>query len=401
MAEKSTKQEFVEKSLKVHGTLFDYTQCVYVNAKTKMTIVCKEGHSFEQTPNAHLSGNGCGVCSKSLVGKWNQKTIKDFLEKALKIHGDKFDYSEVVYEKENLKVIIKCKNGHVFEQTPNGHLSGKGCKLCSMSEILDKDSFTILANSIHKSFYNYDSVVYVCRSTPIIIKCKEGHYFKQSPRTHLKGHGCAKCAGVGSISRAEFVSKAKSKHSNKYCYDSSVFTKVTDKIDIHCNTCKSTFKQLPSSHLQGVGCPNCARSGYKATIQGFLYCLEYDGIVKVGITNRKVLKRVSEINIDSGKKFEVVFSHKLCGKFAREIETYLKVYLKNKYLPVNEKFDGHTECFIGVDIEALADTIKNIIEENPPDDYRPNNQSRETETQGFRLARHSISSRFSLPASTL
>jgi hypothetical protein len=50
-------------------------------------------------------------------------TTEEFIEKAIKIHGDKYDYSLVEYigNKKNIKII---KDGIIFEQWPNTHLKG-------------------------------------------------------------------------------------------------------------------------------------------------------------------------------------------------------------------------------------------------------------------------------------
>ncbi len=49
----------------------------------------------------------------------------DFIDKALKIHGDKYDYSNTVYDNFHKKLSIRCKKHNaVFDQTPNSHLRG-------------------------------------------------------------------------------------------------------------------------------------------------------------------------------------------------------------------------------------------------------------------------------------
>ena len=56
---------------------------------------------------------------------------KEFIEKAIKIHGDKYDYSKVEYIDSKTKVKIICQIHGEFEQTPNHHLNRKdGCKKC-------------------------------------------------------------------------------------------------------------------------------------------------------------------------------------------------------------------------------------------------------------------------------
>ena len=61
-----------------------------------------------------------------------------FIEKARKIHGDKYDYSKVEYINNSTKIIITCKEHGLFEQQPNNHLMGKKCKKCSIENIKNK-----------------------------------------------------------------------------------------------------------------------------------------------------------------------------------------------------------------------------------------------------------------------
>jgi hypothetical protein len=92
MTKRSSKQEFITKAKNIHGDLYDYSDFVYSNSKTKSTILCKKHNlSFEQKPNGHLSGDGCPRCSKTQ--KLNKET---FVLKAREIHKDLYDYSEFV-----------------------------------------------------------------------------------------------------------------------------------------------------------------------------------------------------------------------------------------------------------------------------------------------------------------
>jgi hypothetical protein len=55
---------------------------------------------------------------------------KEFIARAILIHGDKYNYSKVNYVKRNTIVIITCKIHGDFPQTPNDHLQGCGCVKC-------------------------------------------------------------------------------------------------------------------------------------------------------------------------------------------------------------------------------------------------------------------------------
>ena len=59
-------------------------------------------------------------------------TKEEFIDKAKTVHGDKYDYSSVVYINSSTKVLIKCnKCGTEFLQTPDKHLRGEGCRVCA------------------------------------------------------------------------------------------------------------------------------------------------------------------------------------------------------------------------------------------------------------------------------
>ena len=62
-------------------------------------------------------------------------TTLDFIEKAKKVHGDKYDYSKVEYVNSHSKVCIICPKHGEFWQTPNDHLNGKGCPFCNESHL--------------------------------------------------------------------------------------------------------------------------------------------------------------------------------------------------------------------------------------------------------------------------
>lgn len=56
---------------------------------------------------------------------------EEFIEKARKVHGDKYDYSKTEYVNNATKVCIICQAHGEFWQRPNDHLAGKGCPICN------------------------------------------------------------------------------------------------------------------------------------------------------------------------------------------------------------------------------------------------------------------------------
>jgi len=128
---KITNNDFVSRAKLVHGNRYDYIKVNYVNSKIKVKIVCPEHGEFEQQPYAHILGKGCSKCGMEKFRMKKTSSTKDFIKKAKKVHGDKFDYINVDYKGSAKKITIKCEFHGEFHQTPNSHLAGCGCPACA------------------------------------------------------------------------------------------------------------------------------------------------------------------------------------------------------------------------------------------------------------------------------
>ena len=84
--------------------------------------------------NNHIGGAGCPYCAEC-----HSPTTTEFIIQAKYIHGDRYDYSEVIYINNHTKIQIKCKrHNEWFLQKPNGHLNGHGCPTCAISNTTSK-----------------------------------------------------------------------------------------------------------------------------------------------------------------------------------------------------------------------------------------------------------------------
>lgn len=63
--------------------------------------------------------------------KYTQET---FVQKALNLHKERYDYSLIEYKTQRTKIKIICSVHGIFEQYPFHHLSGSGCKQCGIDE---------------------------------------------------------------------------------------------------------------------------------------------------------------------------------------------------------------------------------------------------------------------------
>lgn len=129
-----TTESFIQKAKQVHGDKYDYSKVEYENDKIKICIICSKHGEFWQTPHNHIIGYGCPGCKKENLRNLKADSLEGFVQKAKQIHGDKYDYSKVEYKNNSTKICIICPKHGEFWQTPNDHLSGKGCSKCHSSK---------------------------------------------------------------------------------------------------------------------------------------------------------------------------------------------------------------------------------------------------------------------------
>jgi len=257
-----TTEQFILDAKEIHGDRYNYSKVVYINARTKIVIVCKTHDEFEQIPGKHLQGAGCRKCAYE-----NKKyTNEEIIIEAKKIHGDRYDYSKVEYLGCETKVIIICNIHGEFLQQTNLHLMGMGCIKCGriISSNLQKgntEQFIKKSKKVHGNKYDYSKVEYVDCKTKVIINCKEHGEFLQTPAKHLTG-GCKLCGIISqknarSSNKEEFIEKAKEKHGDKYDYSKVKYINSLTNVIIICKE-HGEFIQTAGNHLTNHGCKKCA-----------------------------------------------------------------------------------------------------------------------------------------------
>lgn len=122
------------------------------------------------------------------------------------------------------------------------------------------------ATARHHGRYRYVTAraEYLSSKQPVTIACPTHGDFRQSPHDHLKGNGCPDCGrrrGASQQSRAAaFVEAAHRVHGHRYCYDETSFVDMHHAIRIQCaKDGHGWFEQRATNHMQGQGCPRCAR----------------------------------------------------------------------------------------------------------------------------------------------
>lgn len=297
-------------------------------------------------------------------------TQEEFITKAKSIHGDRYDYSEVVYIRSVDMIKIICPKHGAFKQSAHSHLKGRGCLECGYVKRSDSLKYTtkdFLTKStlIHGDLYIYSEVAYTGSNDKVKIICTKHGAFEKAPYEHLRGKGCPKCgiskrARLRTLTTDFFIEKAKEVHGNLYDYSKVDYKHNKIKIKIVCQK-HGVFKQCSGGHLSGKGCPKCAKGiktwsytnwqaaaecskkfdSYKVYI---IRCWnEEEEFYKIGRTYQKVKNRFSG-NIPYNYKVikKIVFKD---ARECCEYENYLQELNKNNaYLPI-KSFKGMYECF--------------------------------------------------------
>lgn len=187
-------------------------------------------------------------------------TTNDFIKKAIKIHGNKYDYSNVKYINYNTKVCIICPTHGEFWQKPSDHLNGHGCSKCKGVCQNTKEDFIAKAKKIHGDKYDYSKVEYVNNKTKVCIICPTHGEFWQKPNCHLSGDRCPKCNKYrNSYTTESWIERAKEIHGDNYDYSKVEYKNAHTKVCIICAK-HGEFWQTPNNHICGKTiCPKCAK----------------------------------------------------------------------------------------------------------------------------------------------
>ena len=186
-----TFDDYVKKSKEIHGNNYEYISLKKIENYNYLEIKCNIHGIFEKRVSNHINKKqGCSNCTK--INRLNNDT---FINRAINIHGKKYDYSNVEYINGMNKIKIICTIHGIFEQLPQNHLKGQYCPRCSKKLVLLED-FINRSNKLHQNKYDYSQTKFITMTKPVKIICKIHGLFEQQPRYHLDSNGCYKCSGI-------------------------------------------------------------------------------------------------------------------------------------------------------------------------------------------------------------
>lgn len=157
-----TTSKFIDRSVAVHGFKYDYSNAIYKNKDSIVSIICKVHGEFNQTPHAHVSGkSGCPKCAIEKTGRYLHELSDEQKESTAKLYVVKVTPPDgKVFHK--VGYTTKKINQRYYSHVKKGFL---------VNAIVEIDTNRFIAQSIE-----LDIVKYLNR-TGCLYKC---HYFKNN-----------------------------------------------------------------------------------------------------------------------------------------------------------------------------------------------------------------------------
>lgn len=142
---KLTLNEFIEMSKKIYGDKYDYSKVNYINALTKVCIICPEHGEFWTTPNNHLRGHACPICKQSKLERDIEHNISNFIEqKTFDWLKDK-SLMKLDFYLPDYNIVIECQGEQHFNQ------KWFGCR-----DISDRYEYNKLINTQNRDILKYN-----------------------------------------------------------------------------------------------------------------------------------------------------------------------------------------------------------------------------------------------------
>ena len=309
----SKTDKFIQKAKTIHGDRYDYSETFITGSRNEpVLIICKEHGKFTQRKDAHLRGQNCKKCAYAEMSVTRSSTRAEFIEKCLSVHGDKYDYSQII---DSIlldgKVEIICSKHGVFLQRRDVHLRGGGCPSCSGNKKHSIKTFVDKSRKVHGFKYDYSNSIYINNETKLDIVCPRHGLFSQQPNSHFNGSGCPVCD-----------------------------------------------QEMDSGHSRSVYLERCAANHNGLANLYIIKCSGTDEeFYKIGITSLTLKQRFNKGTLPYNYKTLVFFQAEagFIWDLEKQLHRLLSAY---KYDPV-KKFHGRFECFSSIpkDIYKLIENL--------------------------------------------
>ena len=118
--------DFLEHSNIIHNYKYSYIEESFTKLSSKIKIICPDHGEFEQMAFLHKNGSKCKLCDIENRANDQRLSKNKAIANLIKVHGNKYDYTNSNYLSYNKKIKIICPIHGEFKQRYDVHLSGFG-----------------------------------------------------------------------------------------------------------------------------------------------------------------------------------------------------------------------------------------------------------------------------------
>lgn len=310
MRKKLTRDDALARFRDRHGDRYDYSRVDYVDARTKVVIICRTHGPFKQGPAEHWNGQGCGPCARPRQTGAPPRPWDEVEPRLIAAHNGKYTYDGSNYRDSNSKIRATCPVHGDFWPQVASHLRGRfGCRECSYIERgqAKQVSFEDWLRCARERFghrFEYDPESWNTHTNiglkQLRFRCPIHGWQEMKPNYHLQSPmGCPTCGRFQGgdkrrLTTEEFVARGMARFNGKYTYEKTVYRSAYEKVVVTCPE-HGDFSTLPSNHTAGHDCPRCAPGGFDLNAPGIVYYIRIDALdgvfYKIGITNLTVWER--------------------------------------------------------------------------------------------------------------
>lgn len=139
--------ERYERSRKTQALTYEYVKSYveekgyklfskkYINSRTKLKLMCPNGHIFEISFSNFQKGRRCSYEryeKSSKKQRHSYEYVKKYIEKR------KYELISKTYRNGRIKLKIKCPKGHIFKMSFGCFVRGQRCPICNLGKITSK-----------------------------------------------------------------------------------------------------------------------------------------------------------------------------------------------------------------------------------------------------------------------
>ena len=335
-------------------------------------------------------------------------TTEEFIEQSIKIHGDKYDYSESIYINQSTHIKVLCLIHNTENMVnPTTHLRGYGCRCCFRYKNITK--FINDSNIKFNNKFDYSLVYdqYVDNIVPVEIKCPLHGDFSISPRNHLRSeNGCNECKKYNYRleKKNNFIEVSTKIHNGIYDYSLVDYINNETNVKIICPI-HNVIEQTPGNHMRGSGCKECYEIRKGDTLRYDVNILRERGNKKYN--NKFDYSLVDYKNTDTQVKiicpfhdiFEISPYNHLssvwgCPQCARDNSNtghneviyfipYIKELLHFTELRTQESFAKPLDELGAYSVDVYLPKYNLVIEYDEPHHYKSTNLPKDKERQSY------------------